>query len=179
MPRFKGKVKWYDAKKGYGFIECGRFPKTDIFVHHSSIISSGFRSLKDGEEVEFDMMSSGDKKKAVNCLSASRKAALVDGRQITEGKLEGTVKWYNCSKGFGFITCADKPYEFFVHQSSINASGFRSLRIGETVEFVPEEEMDRWKAVQVCAPGGGEVEGAPHPSARRSSDDHQAYEYDE
>ena len=42
------------------------------------------------------------------------------------------------------------------------------LKIGELVEFFPEDEMGRWKALKVCAPGGGDVEGAPHPSARRA-----------
>jgi len=49
----KGKVKWFNAKKGYGFIstEDGK----DVFVHHKEIQSEGFRTLKEGEEVEFDI----------------------------------------------------------------------------------------------------------------------------
>lgn len=52
-----GTVKWFDAKKGFGFI-LG--PKTgqDIFVHYSSIQGQGFRSLKDGESVEFELVES-------------------------------------------------------------------------------------------------------------------------
>ena len=48
-----GKVKWFDAKKGYGFIaqENGE----DVFVHFSSIGGEGFRTLEDGEEVTFDI----------------------------------------------------------------------------------------------------------------------------
>jgi CspA family cold shock protein len=47
----KGKVKWFDEKKGYGFIERSNGP--DVFVHHSAIIGAGFRTLKEGESVEF------------------------------------------------------------------------------------------------------------------------------
>jgi CspA family cold shock protein len=49
----KGKVKWFNAKKGYGFIstEEGK----DVFVHHKEIQSDGFRTLREGEEVEFDI----------------------------------------------------------------------------------------------------------------------------
>jgi CspA family cold shock protein len=49
----KGKVKWFNAKKGYGFIstEEGK----DVFVHHKEIQSEGFRTLREGEEVEFDI----------------------------------------------------------------------------------------------------------------------------
>ncbi|MCX5857769.1 MAG: cold shock domain-containing protein [Deltaproteobacteria bacterium] len=51
--RENGVVKWFNDKKGYGFIsrESGK----DIFVHHSSIVSEGFRSLKEGDQVEFSI----------------------------------------------------------------------------------------------------------------------------
>ncbi len=49
-----GKVKWFNSQKGYGFIEVegGR----DVFVHYSAIKSSGFRTLEEGQEVEFDIV---------------------------------------------------------------------------------------------------------------------------
>jgi len=47
----------------------------------------------------------------------------------------GTVKWFNDAKGFGFITRPDGEPDCFVHHSSIEGSGFRSLGEGETVEF--------------------------------------------
>ena len=48
-----GKVKWFDNKKGFGFIiqESGQ----DVFVHHTAIQSEGFRSLAEGEAVEFEV----------------------------------------------------------------------------------------------------------------------------
>ncbi len=48
-----GKVKWFDKRKGYGFIEAegGR----DVFVHYSAITGQGLKTLKDGEKVEFDV----------------------------------------------------------------------------------------------------------------------------
>lgn len=53
-----GKVKWFDPKKGYGFIigEQGQ----DVFVHYSSIEGEGFRALRDGEVVAYDLVK-GDK----------------------------------------------------------------------------------------------------------------------
>ncbi|MCD6405375.1 MAG: cold shock domain-containing protein [Planctomycetes bacterium] len=49
-----GKVKWFDGKKGYGFIEEDGTGK-DVFVHYSNIAGSGFRSLEDGDAVEFEI----------------------------------------------------------------------------------------------------------------------------
>lgn len=52
--------------------------------------------------------------------------------------IEGTVKWFNDSKGYGFIEQKNGD-DVFVHHSSINGSGFRSLREGDRVEFEIEE----------------------------------------
>ena len=49
--------------------------------------------------------------------------------------IQGTVKWFNDSKGFGFITLDDGSKDCFVHQSAIQGNGFRSLEEGDRVEF--------------------------------------------
>ena len=49
--REQGNVKWFDSRKGFGFIQ--REDGSDIFVHFSAIESEGFRTLQDGEKVEF------------------------------------------------------------------------------------------------------------------------------
>ncbi|MBI3940189.1 MAG: cold shock domain-containing protein [Acidobacteria bacterium] len=54
MSRESGKVKWFNNTKGYGFIE--REQGGDIFVHHTAIQATGFRSLEEGEAVQFDVV---------------------------------------------------------------------------------------------------------------------------
>jgi CspA family cold shock protein len=52
-------------------------------------------------------------------------------------RVRGTVKWFNTSKGYGFITQENGP-DVFVHHSAIQAEGFRNLNEGEQVEFTIE-----------------------------------------
>jgi CspA family cold shock protein len=75
---YSGTVKWFDSKKGFGFIlnSDGK----DVFVHFSSIEGDGFRSLKDGEQVEYEQVS-GDKgllAKSVKRLHPKAKAPPVE-----------------------------------------------------------------------------------------------------
>lgn len=77
-------------------------------------------------------------------------------------KAKGSVKWFNVTKGYGFITPDAGGDDLFVHQSAILSEGFRSLREGEAVEFVVENSSDgRAKAINVTGPGGQAPEGAP------------------
>lgn len=57
------------------------------------------------------------------------------GKKGNTATIAGTVKWFNDSKGFGFIVRDDKEKDVFVHHSAINAEGFRSLAEGQRVEF--------------------------------------------
>mmetsp|Transcript_2153 Transcript_2153/g.3125 ORF Transcript_2153/g.3125 Transcript_2153/m.3125 type:complete len:125 (-) Transcript_2153:214-588(-) len=79
-------------------------------------------------------------------------------------KVTGSVKWFDSQKGFGFIVPDDEDMQdVFVHQTEIQAEGFRSLAEGEQVEF--EVELDgktgKSKAVKVSGPDGANVQGAP------------------
>src|SRR5271157_4682162 len=54
VAQYKGKVKWFNNAKGYGFI--GREDGPDVFVHYSSIQLDGYKTLKEGDDVEFDIV---------------------------------------------------------------------------------------------------------------------------
>ncbi|MCY3718300.1 MAG: cold shock domain-containing protein [Anaerolineaceae bacterium] len=62
--RIKGVVKWFNADKGYGFITQEGGP--DVFVHYTAILGGGFRSLDEGETVEFEIVEGQKGKQASN-----------------------------------------------------------------------------------------------------------------
>jgi cold shock protein len=65
----------------------------------------------------------------------------------------GTVKWFNDTKGFGFITPENGSKDCFVHHSAIQGSGFKSLSEGDRVEFDMIEEAKGPKAANVTRVG--------------------------
>jgi cold shock protein len=67
MPR--GSVKWFDDRKGYGFI--AREGGKDIFVHFSAIQGNGFKTLSEGEEVEFEIVNGPKGEQATNVQKAT------------------------------------------------------------------------------------------------------------
>ena len=68
MSKVKGKVKWFDEKKGFGFIE--REEGNDVFVHFREISATGYKSLAEGQEVEFDVEQGDKGANAVNVTLA-------------------------------------------------------------------------------------------------------------
>lgn len=64
---------------------------------------------------------------------------------------QGTVKWFNSEKGFGFIAPDDGSDDVFVHHTSINARGFRNLEEAQRVEFEVEQGQKGLQAVNVTA----------------------------
>ena len=86
MSQYKGTVKWFNNAKGYGFL--GRDGGPDVFVHYSSIQLDGYKSLKEGEAVEFDIIQGTKGPQADNVVrardegSAASHAASADAAPI-------------------------------------------------------------------------------------------------
>jgi len=61
-----GTVKWFNAEKGYGFISCEGSP--DVFVHHTAIQGDGFKTLDEGQSVEFEVQQGPKGAQAANVV---------------------------------------------------------------------------------------------------------------
>lgn len=66
MSTMKGTVKWFNETKGFGFLQSE--DGSDVFVHFSAIQSEGFRTLKEGQKVSFDLVDDARGKKAENVV---------------------------------------------------------------------------------------------------------------
>lgn len=63
----RGKVKWFNNEKGYGFIECNDLE--DIFVHYSAIAKEGYKTLKEGDIVDFKLIETSKGLQAIDVSS--------------------------------------------------------------------------------------------------------------
>jgi len=69
VERLKGVVKWFNNAKGYGFL--GRDGGPDVFVHYSAITTNGYKSLQEGDKVEFEIVQGQKGLQAANVIKIS------------------------------------------------------------------------------------------------------------
>lgn len=129
MPQ--GTVRWFDADRGFGFIDLGNEAE-DLFVHASEIVGDdGPRQLREGQVVEFEM-GTGDR-------GPQARRVRVTGDRAADAPLGvlGTVVWYEPAKGYGFVTPDGRSDEIFLHSSAIVGGGV--VTEGQRVAFLVVE----------------------------------------
>jgi CspA family cold shock protein len=145
----RGTVKWFNAEKGFGFVtlEDG----ADVFLHSSVITRSGL-SVNERDKVRVRVGQGMKGRQVTEILEvepgggpAGRPAARPMGPPRRPGPMDtsyrrgpavdmqGTVKWYNQQKGFGFITPDDGTKDIFVHASTLARAGLDQLPDGTRV----------------------------------------------
>jgi len=141
----KGVVKFFNPQKGFGFIvrDDGG---DDVFVHISAVEQAGLTDLADGQPLEFTLVDRGGRISATNLRIDGEpmpveRAERGPQRQLTGEKAQGTVKFFNAMKGFGFIQRDDGQPDAFVHISAVERAGLPTLNEGDRLAF--ELEVDR------------------------------------
>lgn len=99
MARSTGQVKWFSQEKGYGFIQQDSGP--DVFVHHSQIQSGGFRTLNEGERVEFDVIEEPKGLKAQNVVRLDAPVDTGEGGGYGGGGGRGRGRGERAERGGG------------------------------------------------------------------------------
>ncbi len=153
----KGKVKFFNAQKGFGFIQR-EDGGDDVFVHISAVERAGLSSLAEGQGLEFTLVDRGGKVSASDLKIDGELIPVTEGagggdrgergprseaprRELTGERATGTVKFFNSMKGFGFITRDDGQPDAFVHISAVERAGMAGLNQGDRLEF--DLEVDR------------------------------------
>jgi CspA family cold shock protein len=141
----KGVVKFFNPQKGFGFIVRDDGGE-DVFVHISAVEQAGLTDLADGQPLEFTLVDRGGRISATNLRiegepMAVERAERGPQRQLTGEKAQGTVKFFNSMKGFGFIQRDDGQPDAFVHISAVERAGLPTLNEGDRLSF--ELEVDR------------------------------------
>jgi len=155
----KGVVKFFNPQKGFGFIVRDDGGE-DVFVHISAVEQASLTDLADGQPLEFTLVDRGGRISATNLkiegepMEVVRSAAPREGapregggfgggpqRQLTGEKAQGTVKFFNSMKGFGFISRDDGQPDAFVHISAVERAGLPTINEGDRFEF--DIEVDR------------------------------------
>jgi CspA family cold shock protein len=148
----KGVVKFFNGQKGFGFIVRDDGGE-DVFVHISAVEQAGLTGLAEGQPLEFTLVDRGGRVSATDLKIEGDPLPVEDRgpprdragggpqRELTGEKASGTVKFFNATKGFGFITRDDGQPDAFVHISAVERAGMISLNEGDRIEF--ELEVDR------------------------------------
>jgi cold shock protein len=145
VPPVRGRVKWFSPIKGYGFVALSD-GSGDVFLHASAVAGIGITSLQPGETLEFRValgqrgpqvaeVISVDSSTAASPRPSRRSFGSPSDRQPLQASVQevGTVKWYNATRGFGFMVLEGGGKEVFVHASALRRAGIAELREGQRV----------------------------------------------
>jgi CspA family cold shock protein len=136
-------VMWFNPTKGFGFVKAQ--DGSEAFLHISSLEGAGCSSVCEGTRLKVRIEQGQKGPQVVQVLEVSGETASPTGQRPArpaphrpgpdEGtdEVEGTVKWYNPDKGFGFISPAGGGKDIFVHASVVTRSGIAALSEGQKV----------------------------------------------
>jgi cold shock protein len=144
-PPVRGKVKWFNPGKRYGFVEL-LDGSGDAFLHATVLQRIGVDGVQPGETLEFRLAPGQRGPQVTEIISVDRSTAAPPAarrtdpgspaeRPAAEAGIDetGTVKWYNTAKGFGFIVRDRGGKDIFVHASVLQRSGLMNLNEGQRV----------------------------------------------
>ena len=135
--RVEGRVKWFDPAKGYGFVVPDPSPeggelKRDVLLHISVMRKFGRDSAPEGARIVCHVATRDTGFQVHEVLELSADSA--DEGAEAVGPLEVVlVKWFNRTKGYGFVQRRDDPEDIFIHMVVVRKAGVEDLQPGQTL----------------------------------------------
>lgn len=159
-PEISASVKWFNSEKGFGFVELSD-GSGDVFLHANALSTTGHSSVNPGTTLGVRIGQGPKGRQVAEVISVDESTAEAPRPRAPGGfgaaaprggafgsprpsrpapdmssaqEMRGTVKWYNATKGFGFITPESGGKDIFIHASALERSGLSSLNEGQAVD---------------------------------------------
>ena len=164
-PVIDGLVKWFNATKGFGFVELTD-GSGDVFLHAAALEAAGHTTVDPGTKLSVQVAVGQMGRQVTSVLAVDTSTAVAPsgparslhraspGRErpdpATATSMEGAVKWYNADKGFGFVVCEDGEKDVFLHATIVERAGLRGLDEGQRVTMKVVKTQKGREAVSVA-----------------------------